>query len=396
LHHPAQQINHCGVLDVQVFRRDTAQPLLNCWKELRNMKKIVSLALLSAAAAWSASAAGPDLSKLPPAADKPGLTYAKDIRPILEASCFRCHGDQRPKAGLKLNSLEAALKGGEDGKVIIPGKSTDSPLLIAVSQIDDDTAMPPKRGPGGGAGGPGGMLASTMMTQGDKDGDKKLSKDEFTNLAGAWYDKMDSGNAGKLTQEQFTTKLAEILPAAQQRQGGGRGGAGGPGGGGGGAGGGRPGGGGPGGGGGGGFSPARFVGPGFFTAADADKDGSITKAEFSTTFGKWFDQWDTDKSGALTEDKLKTGLAAALPQPNFRGGQGGPGGGGPGGAGRGGPGGGGNAGGPGGGGGAGGRGGQGGPGGGGGFGGGGGGNPPKPLTPEQVGLVRAWIDQGAK
>lgn len=342
------------------------------------MKKIVSLALLSAATAWSANAAGPDLSKLPPAADKQGLTYAKDIRPLFEASCFRCHGDQRPKAGLKLNSLEAALKGGEDGKVIIPGKSTDSPLLIAVAQIDDDTAMPPKRGPGGGGGGPGGMLASTMITQGDKDGDKKLSKDEFTNLAGAWYDKMDAGNAGKLNQEQFTAKLAEILPAAQQRQGG-RGGAGG----------GRPGGGGPGGGGGGGggggFSPARFIGPGFFTAADADKDGSITKAEFSTTFGKWFDQWDTDKSGSLTEDKLKAGLAAALPQPNFRGGQGGPGGGGPGGAGRGGPGGGG--------GGAGGRGGQGGPGGGG-F--GGGGNPPKPLTPEQVGLVRAWIDQGAK
>src|SRR6185369_14529842 len=116
-------------------------------------------------------------------------------------------------------------------------------------------------------------------------------------------------------------------PAAQQRQGGGRGGAGGPGAGGGG--GGRPGG-GPGGGGGGGFSPARFVGPGFFTATDADKDGSITKAEMSATFGKWFDQWDTDKSGSLTEDKLKTGLAAALPQPNFRGGQGGPGGGAPG------------------------------------------------------------------
>ena len=351
------------------------------------MKKIVSAALFSAAtaaASWTLSVAAADLSKLPPASDKQGLTYAKDIRPLFEASCFRCHGDQRPRGGLKLNSLEAAIKGGEDGKVIVPGKSTDSPLLIAVAQIDDDTAMPPKRGPGGG--GPGGMLASTMMTQGDKDGDKKLSKDEFTGLAGAWYDKMDAGNAGKLTQEQFTARLSEILPAGQQRQGG----RGGPGGGGGG--GGRPGGGGPGGGG--GFSPARFVGPGLFAAVDADKDGSITKAELSTTFGKWFDQWDTDKSGSLTEDKLKTGLAAALPQPNFRGG---PGGGGGGQGGRGGPGGGG---GQGGGGGNAGRGGQGGPGGGGGggggFGGGGGGNPPKPLTPEQVGLVRAWIDQGAK
>src|SRR5258708_32460852 len=107
------------------------------------MKKIVSIAIFTVASAVASSrGAGPDLSKLPPAADKQGLTYAKDIRPLFEASCFRCHGDQRPKAGLKLNSLEAALKGGEDGKVIIAGKATESPLLIAVSQLDDDTAIP--------------------------------------------------------------------------------------------------------------------------------------------------------------------------------------------------------------------------------------------------------------
>src|SRR5260221_10871758 len=122
-----------------------------------------------------------DVSKLPPASDKQGLTYAKDIRPLFEASCFRCHGADRPKAGLRLNSLEAVLKGGEDGKVVIPQKSKESPLLVAVAQIDDETAMPPKRGPGGGGPGgggfgPGAMLATQMMLQGDKDSDKKLSK----------------------------------------------------------------------------------------------------------------------------------------------------------------------------------------------------------------------------
>jgi hypothetical protein len=350
------------------------------------MKTIASMLLLSiGTAAWSVNAAGPDLSKLPPPSDKKGLTYAKDIRPLFEASCFKCHGDNRPKAGLRLNSLEAVLKGGEDGKVVIPEKSQDSLLVIAAAQIDDETAMPPKRGPGGGGGGgfgPGMALAPQMMSQGDKDGDKKLSKDEFTALADTWYDKLDPEKTAKVTQQQFTTRFNEIMPAQGNRGGGGATPGGGQ----------RPG----GGGGPGGFGPGRFIAPGLFTAMDADKDASLTRVEVQATFAKWFAEWDKDKSGSLSEDQLKAGLSAALPQPNFRG-QGGGGAGGPGargpqagGAGRGGPGQGGpGQGGP--------RGpGQGGAGQGGPGGGGGGGQQTKPLTAEQVGLVRAWIDQGAK
>ncbi len=96
-----------------------------------------------------------DVSKLPPAADKKGLTYAKDIRSIFQASCLRCHGEERPKGDLRLDSLEAVLKGGKDGKVVIPGSSKKSPLVFAVAQVNEDLAMPPKRGPGG-RGGPGG------------------------------------------------------------------------------------------------------------------------------------------------------------------------------------------------------------------------------------------------
>jgi hypothetical protein len=99
-----------------------------------------------------------DLSKLPPAAEKKELTYAKDIKPILQASCLRCHGQQRPKGDLRLDNLEGVLQGGKDGKVVVAGDSKHSALVIAAAQIDDKTAMPPKRGPGGpgGAGGPGG------------------------------------------------------------------------------------------------------------------------------------------------------------------------------------------------------------------------------------------------
>jgi len=94
-----------------------------------------------------------DLNKLPAPASKKGVTYDKDIKPILQTSCFRCHGADRARSGLRLDSLEAVLKGGDGGQVILPGKSKESLLVIAVSQLDEETAMPPKRMPGGPGGG---------------------------------------------------------------------------------------------------------------------------------------------------------------------------------------------------------------------------------------------------
>jgi len=103
--------------------------------------------------------AGPiDVSKLPPPAAKADVTYAVDIRPLFEASCVRCHGADRPKAGLHLDSLEGALRGSKEGKVITPGSSEKSLLVVAASRLDPKTAMPPEPRPNrrGGPGGPGG------------------------------------------------------------------------------------------------------------------------------------------------------------------------------------------------------------------------------------------------
>lgn len=90
-------------------------------------------------------AAKVDLSKLPPASTKANVTYEADIKPIFEDSCVKCHGMERPKAKLQLTSLAGALKGSKEGKVIVPGQSTKSPLVIAVAQIseDDEEWMPP-------------------------------------------------------------------------------------------------------------------------------------------------------------------------------------------------------------------------------------------------------------
>jgi hypothetical protein len=111
---------------------------------------------------WTAKVAAVDKSKLPPAATTKDVAYEKDIRPLFESACFRCHGGDRARGGLHLDTLEGVLKGGDNGKILVAGKSDESPLVIAIAQIDAEVAMPPTRrpggprGPGGGPGGPDG------------------------------------------------------------------------------------------------------------------------------------------------------------------------------------------------------------------------------------------------
>jgi mono/diheme cytochrome c family protein len=108
------------------------------------MKAIVILPLLTAiSAAVSLSAADVDVSKLPPAVTKTGLTFDKDIKPIFEKSCVKCHGAEKQKGKLRLDSLEASLKGGENGESIVKGNSAKSPLVHTIARLDPDSAMPP-------------------------------------------------------------------------------------------------------------------------------------------------------------------------------------------------------------------------------------------------------------
>jgi cytochrome c len=91
-------------------------------------------------------AADVDTSKLPAPSTKTGLTYATDIKPIFDTSCTKCHGDQKPKAKLNLNTLEGTLKGSENGKVVVPGNSAKSVLVLNVAHLgDEDDFMPPPK-----------------------------------------------------------------------------------------------------------------------------------------------------------------------------------------------------------------------------------------------------------
>ncbi len=112
--------------------------------------KILCLAVASAFALTLATVTAEDKnfdpSKLPAASTQSGVTYEKDIKPILEKSCVKCHSGEKAKAKLHLDSLEGAIKGGKEGPDIIPGKSGQSPLVYAVAHVgDEDDFMPPPK-----------------------------------------------------------------------------------------------------------------------------------------------------------------------------------------------------------------------------------------------------------
>src|SRR5688572_24900518 len=76
------------------------------------------------------------------------VDFAKSIQPVLEKRCIECHGKEKQKVGLRLDSKDAALKGSEDGKVIIVGKPDESSLVKRISLPEGhDDIMPPKGDP---------------------------------------------------------------------------------------------------------------------------------------------------------------------------------------------------------------------------------------------------------
>jgi type 1 glutamine amidotransferase len=72
----------------------------------------------------------------------------------------------------------------------------------------------------------------------------------------------------------------------------------------------------------GGRGGGRGVSPALFTAADINKDGTLTRSEFKTTLDGWFTKWDASGSGSLTQDQVTAGLAAALQPAGGGGGRG--------------------------------------------------------------------------
>ncbi|HEY8150370.1 MAG TPA: c-type cytochrome domain-containing protein, partial [Vicinamibacteria bacterium] len=62
-------------------------------------------------------------------AEAPATAEYAAAQAILTAKCVRCHGPEKQKSGLRLDTRSAALEGGIDGPSILPGKSAESDLV---------------------------------------------------------------------------------------------------------------------------------------------------------------------------------------------------------------------------------------------------------------------------
>ena len=84
------------------------------------------------------------------AQDRPGpvtpspskIDYERDVRPIL-TQCFRCHGPRQAQSGLRLDLRQNALRGGDYGVVIVPGRSAESKLIKRLAGSTVGVQMPP-------------------------------------------------------------------------------------------------------------------------------------------------------------------------------------------------------------------------------------------------------------
>ena len=100
---------------------------------------VVPLAL--ALAAWLAGVAS---AKASDDAERAGLElFERHVRPLLVEQCQSCHGGKKQESGLRLDSREAMIRGGDNGPAIVPGK-IDEGLLIEAVRRSGSIQMPPE------------------------------------------------------------------------------------------------------------------------------------------------------------------------------------------------------------------------------------------------------------
>ncbi len=69
--------------------------------------------------------------------------FERQVRPVLAGTCVKCHGAVKASGGLRLDSREAILKGGESGPAVVPGDPKHSLLIRAIGHEDESLEMPP-------------------------------------------------------------------------------------------------------------------------------------------------------------------------------------------------------------------------------------------------------------
>src|SRR6202011_2516972 len=111
--------------------------MVTCAKSYRHLEAVMrgTLVVLSLSLAFAQT-------KLPPPADRK-VDFEKDVHPMLAQKCYSCHGEEAQQSGLRLDKRQNALRGGDYGPVIMPGKSAESKLIFRLVNGDGGLQMPP-------------------------------------------------------------------------------------------------------------------------------------------------------------------------------------------------------------------------------------------------------------
>lgn len=78
----------------------------------------------------------------PGTAQAAGVSFSRDVAPIVAAACLGCHGADNPRAGLRLDTFAGWKRGGRSGRLLVVGNAANSLLIRAVSAADPQRRMP--------------------------------------------------------------------------------------------------------------------------------------------------------------------------------------------------------------------------------------------------------------
>ena len=107
---------------------------------------VICLALVATSPVLAADESAKNVASSDPVFTDAAIEFfEKEVRPVLTNRCLECHGNGKddPKGGLSLKSRHAALKGGDTGPAVLPGKVKES-LLVSAIEYGDLYQMPPK------------------------------------------------------------------------------------------------------------------------------------------------------------------------------------------------------------------------------------------------------------
>jgi hypothetical protein len=77
-----------------------------------------------------------------PISEEDALFFERSVRPLLVARCWECHAGETAEAGLRLDSWDSMVGGGDSGPAVVPGKPAES-LLITAIHYAGEPQMPP-------------------------------------------------------------------------------------------------------------------------------------------------------------------------------------------------------------------------------------------------------------